>query len=64
MLFRSPSLTYADAFATAAFVMGEEGLGWVAGIDSYQALAITMDRRTLWTAGMESLLVRAAAPPG
>jgi hypothetical protein len=36
----------------------------VAGIDSYQALAITMDRRTLWTAGMESLLVRAAAPPG
>jgi len=64
MTVAGPSLTYADAFATAAFVMGEEGLGWVAGIDGYQALAITRDRRTLWTAGMESFLVRAAAPPG
>jgi len=52
-----PSLTYADAFATAAYVMGEDGLPWVAGIDGYQALAITADRRLVWTAGMEALLV-------
>jgi thiamine biosynthesis lipoprotein len=52
-----PSLTYADAYATAAFVMGERGPSWVNGIDGYEALAITTDRRTVWTAGLESLLV-------
>ncbi|MGP8161613.1 MAG: FAD:protein FMN transferase [Candidatus Dormibacteria bacterium] len=57
-----PSLTYADAFATAAFVMGEAGVAWVSGIDGYDALAITEDRRTVWTAGLDRLLVRATAP--
>jgi thiamine biosynthesis lipoprotein len=57
-----PSLTYADAFATAAFVMGEQGLIWVAGMDGYEALAITGDRRTMWTPGMDALLVRDIAP--
>ena len=51
-----PSLTYADAFATAAFVMGEQGLHWVAGMDGYEALAITPDRRTVWTPGMDAHL--------
>jgi thiamine biosynthesis lipoprotein len=58
-----PSLTYADAYATAAFVMGEEGLGWVAGIDGYSALVVTRDRRVAWTAGMDALLSRAEAVP-
>jgi thiamine biosynthesis lipoprotein len=62
MTVAGPSLTYADAFATAAFVMGEEGLRWMAGIDGYQALAITVDRRAVWTPGMESFLARAHAP--
>jgi thiamine biosynthesis lipoprotein len=57
-----PSLTYADAFATAAFVMGEAGAAWVSGIDGYDALAITEDRRTMWTAGLDRLLVRTSAP--
>ena len=57
-----PSLTYADAFATAAYVMGEEGLQWVAGIGRYEALAITRDHRIVWTPGMDSLLVSAKAP--
>ncbi len=57
-----PSLTYADAFATAAFVMGEPGVTWVSGIDGYDAVAITEDRRTVWTSGADRLLVRAAAP--
>ena len=57
-----PSLTYADAFATAAFVMGEPGLHWIAGMDGYEALAIPRDRRTVWTSGIEALLVRDIAP--
>jgi thiamine biosynthesis lipoprotein len=57
-----PSLTYADAFATAAFVMGEAGAPWVSGIDGYDALAITEDRRTMWTSGVDPLLVRTTAP--
>ncbi len=52
-----PSLTYADAYATAAFVMGEVGVAWVAGIEGYDALAITADRRTVWSEGMDPLLV-------
>ena len=36
-----PHLTWADAFATAAFVMGLEGVDWVANFDGYRALAIT-----------------------
>jgi len=38
-----PHLTWADAFATTAFVMGLEGLDWVAQFDGYQAVAITID---------------------
>ena len=57
-----PSLTYADAFATAAFVMGKAGVTWVSGIDGYDALAITEDRRTVWTSGVDRLMVRTAAP--
>jgi FAD:protein FMN transferase len=53
-----PSLTFADAYSTAAFVMGERGAPWVAGIDGYDALAITTQRRTVWTPGLEEVLVR------
>ncbi|MGA8015217.1 MAG: FAD:protein FMN transferase [Candidatus Dormiibacterota bacterium] len=53
-----PSLTYADAFATAAFVMGEEGARWVGGLAGYDALVITADHRTVWTPGLDALLVR------
>jgi thiamine biosynthesis lipoprotein len=56
-----PSLTYADAFATAAFVMGEAGLGWVLTRPGYQALAVTADRRTVWTPGLDALLAPASA---
>jgi FAD:protein FMN transferase len=53
-----PSLTFADAYSTAAFVMGERGAAWVAGIEGYEALAITSQRRTVWTPGLEEVLVR------
>jgi thiamine biosynthesis lipoprotein len=36
-----PHLTWADAFATTAFVLGRDGVDWVANFDGYQALAIT-----------------------
>lgn len=62
MTIAGPSLTYADAYATAAFVMGAAGAEWVAGIDGYDALAITADRRVLSTAGMEALRVPDAQP--
>ena len=38
-----PHLTWADAFATTAFVMGLDGIDWVARFDAYRALAITRD---------------------
>jgi thiamine biosynthesis lipoprotein len=38
-----PSLTYADAYATAAFAMGSAGLGWVATHPGYRAYGITAD---------------------
>lgn len=36
-----PSLTWADAFATAACAMGAAGLDWVAGFEGYRAFAVT-----------------------
>jgi thiamine biosynthesis lipoprotein len=53
-----PSLTFADAYSTAAFVMGERGAAWVASIEGYDALGITSQRRTVWTQGLEEVLVR------
>jgi thiamine biosynthesis lipoprotein len=38
-----PSLTWADAFATAAFAMGEPGLAWAAQFDGYRAFAVALD---------------------
>ena len=38
-----PSLTWADAFATAACAMGAAGLDWVAGFEGYRAFAVTHD---------------------
>jgi len=32
---------WADAFATAGFVMGSHGASWVDGFDQYQAIAIS-----------------------
>lgn len=42
-----PHLTWADAFATAAFAMGPSGVDWVARFDGYRALAIAADGELL-----------------
>jgi thiamine biosynthesis lipoprotein len=46
-----PELATADAYATAAFAMGEDGPGWTAELDGYEALTILADGRVLSTAG-------------
>ena len=56
-----PGLAFTDAYATAVFAMGREGLGWLAShpdTADYAAYAITDDDRAIWTEGMERYLVR------
>ena len=55
-----PRLAYVDAYATAAFVMGLDGLAWVARHRDHEALAITTDDRVVWTAGLDRYLASAA----
>ena len=38
-----PDLTFADAYATAVFVMGEVGLEWLAERPGYPGCVITHD---------------------
>jgi FAD:protein FMN transferase len=44
-----PDLGTADAFATAVFVMGEDGLGWIESQPDYEAYLITNDEIAMWT---------------
>jgi thiamine biosynthesis lipoprotein len=44
-----PDLGIADAFATAVFVMGEDGLEWIESHDGYSAYIITHDGVTRWS---------------
>ncbi len=39
-----PDLTFADAYATAAFAMGKTGLAWVASLPDYAGCSIMADR--------------------
>ena len=50
-----PSLTDADAFATAAFAMGMSARAWLASIDGYEALLVQAD-------GTRSVTGRAGRP--
>jgi thiamine biosynthesis lipoprotein len=51
-----PSLARADAYATAAFVMGRSGVRWCDALPGYAAAGITTERRLLTTPGMDELL--------
>ena len=46
-----PDLGTADAYATAAFAMGERGPAWTAGLQGYAAMTIVPGDRVLATAG-------------
>lgn len=48
-----PELGTADAYATAAFAMGEAGPTWTASLPGYDAMCITYDHRVLTTSGFE-----------
>ncbi|MFE3115688.1 FAD:protein FMN transferase [Streptomyces niveus] len=54
----APSLTEADATATAAFAMGARGVGWAASRDGCEVFAVDEKRRVLRTPGFPA--VRAA----
>jgi thiamine biosynthesis lipoprotein len=53
-----PSLTFADAYATAAFAMGIAGLRWVAALPDHEGCVVTSDHRLIWTEGIEPLIDR------
>jgi thiamine biosynthesis lipoprotein len=58
-----PDLTYADAYATAVFVMGVEGLNWlVQQHPDYAAFIITRDDTALSTSNFTEHRVNAACP--
>jgi thiamine biosynthesis lipoprotein len=48
-----PELGRADAYATAAFAMGLEGLRWVDALPGYAAAGITHDGRLVTTRGLD-----------
>jgi len=46
-------LAIADGYATAAVVLGPEGMEWVAGVPGIEAMGITDDRTVVTTAGFD-----------
>jgi len=54
-----PDLSTADAYATAAFAMGEDGPEWTRGREPYESFTILADGTSLTTAGFP----RAATSP-
>lgn len=56
MTIVGPELAWADAYATAAFVMGGAGVAWTAGQPGFGALAITADDRMTWSPLVDGLL--------
>jgi len=50
-----PELATADAYATAAFAMGEAGPEWTASLGLYEAMTILADDRVLVTPGFPSV---------
>jgi FAD:protein FMN transferase len=51
-----PSLTFADAYATTAFAMGERGVEWLDQLDGYGAYVVTAHQRAIWTNDFDVLL--------
>ena len=52
-----PSLTLADAYATAGFAMGDAGVGWVAARPGYAPFAVTAAGRVRYSDAFADLLV-------
>lgn len=58
-----PSLSNADAYATAAVAMGHPAPGWAASLDGYQALLVTDGGIVHTTSGWRYLGAQPAARP-
>jgi FAD:protein FMN transferase len=56
-----PTLAFADAYATAGFVMGEPGIAWAAGEPGFGALGITAADRLIWSPLLDELLLEPRA---
>ena len=52
-----PDLAVADALATAAFAMGDQGAAWLARQDDVEAMVIDSAEQVLTTPGFDALLV-------
>ena len=52
-----PGLTLTDAYATAAFAMGEGGISWAASRPGYGVCAVTRAERTVWDDVFGALIV-------
>ena len=50
-----PDILNADIYATAAFAMGEDGLGFIERTPGYEAYAIEGNLVASWTAGFDAL---------
>ena len=48
-----PSLALADAYATAAYSMGDGAARWIASVPDYEGIVITTDDRVIRTEGMD-----------
>ena len=48
-----PDLALADAYATAAFLMGDQAARWLASLPGYEGCVITADDRVISTPGMD-----------
>ena len=59
-----PDLTFADAYATAVFVMGIPGLDWLTGHVGYEGYAITHYATTISTPGFSRWRVKTETVPG
>jgi len=64
MTVAGPSLAIADAYATAAFAMGRDGLRWLANQPGYSGYAIDRDLRPSWNAALEPYLAAAGSSTG
>jgi thiamine biosynthesis lipoprotein len=62
------SLTRVDAYATAAFAMGGEALGWIESLAGYEAFIVRPDHTTAHTSGFHGIAGRPnlvhSTPPG
>jgi FAD:protein FMN transferase len=57
-----PDLTTADAYATAAFVMGDAARDWIEGLPGHEAYAVSADGRTWTTTGLRPTAAATRSP--